>query len=122
MADFYDSLETRAPEQRERELFAALPAQLAHAQAHTEYFRRLLEGVDPAQITSRESLAALPVTRKAEVPGLQKNLPPFGGLAASAPGAMARVFASPGSMFEKGRPFSLKLTALGIMIKRYLRL
>ncbi|MFT5174872.1 MAG: phenylacetate-CoA ligase [Gammaproteobacteria bacterium] len=100
MSDFYDSLETRDPEQRESDLFAALPGQLANAQARTEYFRTLLEGVDPDQITSRESLAALPVTRKAEVSSLQKNSPPFGGLAASALGEMARVFASPGSMFE----------------------
>ena len=32
---YYDALETRDPEVRERALFAALPAQLAHAKAAT---------------------------------------------------------------------------------------
>ncbi|MEQ1517957.1 MAG: hypothetical protein ABL931_15870 [Usitatibacteraceae bacterium] len=33
MSDYFDSLETRPPEQREGELFAALPAQISHAKA-----------------------------------------------------------------------------------------
>ena len=100
MADFYDSLETRDPQRRERELFAALPRQLANAFAHTTHFRALLARIDTARITSREALASLPVTRKADVSGLQKASPPFGGLAVGAIGDTARVFASPGSMFE----------------------
>ncbi len=34
MSLFYDALETRAPQEREAALLAALPQQIAHAQAH----------------------------------------------------------------------------------------
>ncbi|MBY0335353.1 MAG: AMP-binding protein [Acetobacteraceae bacterium] len=44
-------------------------------------------------------LEALPVLRKADLPALQKGAPPFGGFAA-APATMARLFASPGPIFE----------------------
>ena len=67
MSEFYDALETRDPQQRERDLFDALPAHLAHARDHAPHFRSLLDGVDIAKITSRDALATLPVTRKSEV-------------------------------------------------------
>ncbi|HEY8708400.1 MAG TPA: hypothetical protein VIM34_10415, partial [Burkholderiaceae bacterium] len=60
----HDALETRAPEQRERALMAALSAQIAHAQAHTAAFALSLAGVNAAQVTSRAALARLPVVRK----------------------------------------------------------
>ena len=46
--EFFDELETRDPERREREQFAALRSQVANAQG-TPYFGRLLAGVDPAE-------------------------------------------------------------------------
>jgi phenylacetate-CoA ligase len=100
MTDHYDSLETRPPEEREHALFAALPGQVAHAKAHAPAFARLLADVDPAGITSRAALARLPVTRKSELAGLQQSAPPFGGFAATGWGAIRRVFASPGPIFE----------------------
>jgi len=98
--DFYDQLETRSPDQREAELFAALPAHVAHAKANAPYFGRLLAGIDPASIRDRAALAALPVTRKSDLIALQKDEPPFGGLAAVAIGSLARVFASPGPIHD----------------------
>ncbi|HYH18689.1 MAG TPA: AMP-binding protein [Azospirillum sp.] len=100
MPDFYDQLETRSPDQREAELFAALPAHVAHAKANAPYFGRLLAGIDPASIRDRAALAALPVTRKSDLIALQKDEPPFGGLAAVAIGSLARVFASPGPIHD----------------------
>lgn len=100
MSEFYDALETRDPQQRERALFDALPAQLAHARDHAPHFRSLLDGVDVADISSRDALATLPVTRKSEISELQKTSPPFGGLVAKPTSEFARVFASPGSVFE----------------------
>ncbi|MBP2312907.1 phenylacetate--CoA ligase family protein [Azospirillum soli] len=100
MADFYDSLETRSADQREAELFAALPAQIAHAKAHAPYFSRLLADVDPASVRDRAALARLPVTRKSDLIALQKDAPPFGGLTTVAIGQLARVFASPGPIHD----------------------
>ena len=49
----FDVLETRAPEQRERELMAALPGAIAHAMARSPAIAEQLRGVDPATIDSR---------------------------------------------------------------------
>ncbi|WP_418647217.1 phenylacetate--CoA ligase family protein [Thauera butanivorans] len=99
--NFYDERETRDPDQRERELMARLPAQIAHARANAPAFARLLADVDPAAVSSRAALAALPVTRKSELLELQKAARPFGGFAAVGWGAACRrVFASPGPLYE----------------------
>ena len=81
MSAHYDVLETRSPDQREAELFAALPAQVAHTKANAPHFAALLAGIDPRQINSREALATLPVTRKSDLVELQSRLLPFGDLA-----------------------------------------
>jgi len=99
-ADFYDTLESRDPEARRRAQFAALPAQIAHAKAKAPRFARTLADVDPEAVASPEALAALPVLRKSDLTEWQKEEPPFGGLAATATGALGRVFASPGPIYE----------------------
>jgi phenylacetate-CoA ligase len=99
MTDFYDTLETRDPAEREAELFSHLPDVLRKALAAPSYVERL-KGVDPARITSRSALATLPVLRKSELPALHKAAPPFGGFVASPPGAFGRLFTSPGPIFE----------------------
>jgi phenylacetate-CoA ligase len=100
MPEFFDSLETRSAEERERCLADALPQQIAHAKRVAPYFARLLAEVDPARVTSRAALAKLPVTRKSDLTEMQRAAPPFGGLASTAPGAIARVFASPGPIYD----------------------
>src|SRR5882762_9733577 len=96
----YDALETRPPEQREVALMAALPGLVAHARAHAPSFARILADVEPGDVVDRAALAALPVTRKGDLVALQRQDLPFGGLAALAPGAFARIFASPGPIYE----------------------
>lgn len=99
--DYYDSRETRDPAERERELMTRLPGQVAHAKARAPAFARLLEGVDPKSVSTREALATLPVTRKSELLELQKGSRPFGGFAAVNWGKECRrVFASPGPLYE----------------------
>ena len=108
MNTHYDSLETRPPEQREIELFAALPAQVAHAKSNAPYFATLLAHVDPRDVASRNALATLPVTRKSALHALQKRQLPFGGLNAIATGRLARLFVSPGPIYDAegtGRDF-----------------
>jgi phenylacetate-CoA ligase len=99
MTDHYDAREIRDPAQREAELFSRLPDVLRHAVAAPAYAERL-RGVDPASVTSRAALAGLPVLRKSELPALHKAGPPFGGFVANPPGAFARLFTSPGPIFE----------------------
>ncbi len=100
MTEHFDTLETRDPEVRERALMAALPRQLAHAKARAPAFARILADVDPAAVTSRAALAQVPVTRKSELLERQKAARPFGGFAAFARGEPARIFASPGPIYE----------------------
>ena len=104
MTTFYDDLETRRPDQREAELLAALPAQVAHARAASPAFAEILASVEPTAVNSREALARLPVTRKYELLERQKAhraTSPFGGFSAIGFGAaMPRVFASPGTIYE----------------------
>lgn len=95
----YDSLETREHPAREADLFARLPDVLRSAMAAPAYAARL-KGIDPASVTSRAALAALPVLRKSELPALHKASAPFGGFVAATPGSFARLFTSPGPIFE----------------------
>ncbi|MFQ5936701.1 MAG: phenylacetate--CoA ligase family protein [Acidiferrobacterales bacterium] len=98
--EYFDELETRDPNERLTAQFAALPAQIAHAQQHSRAFARILVGVRSAEITSAAALAQLPVTRKSELGELQKKDPPFGGLATVRPGEAAKIFSSPGPIYE----------------------
>lgn len=104
MSAFYDSLETRSPEQREMDFMAQLPKQVAHAQQRSAAFAEILKGVDATAINSRAALAQLPVTRKSELLERQAAQRPqqiFGGFNAIHPGhEMPRVFASPGPIYE----------------------
>ncbi|RIX80808.1 phenylacetate--CoA ligase family protein [Acidovorax cavernicola] len=104
MNDHYDKLEIRDPAERERDLLAALPKQIAQAQTATSAFTKILDGVKPADVTTREALAKLPVTRKSELLELQKARradDPFGGFASIVRGPrMPRIFASPGTIYE----------------------
>ena len=97
--EFYDALETRGPEAREAELFAALRDHL-RAAMRAPAIARVLDGVDPDAVTDRETLAALPVIRKSELMALQGDSPPFGGLTPGKVEDYANVFASPGPIFE----------------------
>jgi phenylacetate-CoA ligase len=98
-AKFYDQLETRDPQSRERELFAQLPGTIANAMQAPGWARQLA-GIDPKSVTSRKALAALPVLRKADLKELQQKDPPFGGFAVTAPGKARRLLMSPGPIFE----------------------
>ena len=99
MSDTLDSLETRAPQVRESELMDGLPQLIARAQAAPGW-ARILAGVNAQDITSRAALAQLPVTRKSDLKQLQQGELPFGGLNTTSKNALARVFVSPGPIFD----------------------
>ncbi len=98
---FFDSLETRSADERDVNLFWKLSALLAKLKGGMTGWQSRLASVDPASITGWTAFAKLPVLRKSELTELQARTPPFGGLAAA---NRARVFMSPGPIFEPQSP------------------
>jgi phenylacetate-CoA ligase len=98
-APWFDDLEARGVEARERAIAERLPAVIANAMKAPGWAKHLA-GVDPAQITSREALAKLPLLRKSDLVALQKADPPFGGFNMAAAGQAKRILVSPGPIFE----------------------
>jgi phenylacetate-CoA ligase len=107
-----NALESRDPVAREASLLAALPAQVRAAQA-VPAMARLLAGVDPASVTTRAALAALPVTRKQALLELQQaargagagwdalgGFSAIGWRALGTARAARRVYQSPGPIYE----------------------
>src|SRR3979409_825931 len=97
--DHFDTLETRDSAAREADLFARLPANIAHAMTAPGWARHLA-GIDPKSVTSRPALSKLPVLRKSNLPALQNEYPPFGGLNVPPPGKVKRLLMPPGPIFE----------------------
>jgi phenylacetate-CoA ligase len=97
---YLDALETRPHSERLAALLARLPAQLTHAKTSSPAYANLLADIDCQRITSLAALATLPLTRKSALLAAQQASPPFGGFAAVLPGQAARLFASPGPLYE----------------------
>lgn len=98
--EFFDALETRSPEVRERQQMAALPSLIAFAKTYAPTFGELLADVDPEAVMTREALAKLPVIRKSELLSRQQASRPFGGFVGNWRGRIARVYSSPGPIYE----------------------
>src|SRR6266536_5814165 len=98
-SEFYDALETRDPQTRERALFAQLPDALANAMRASGWARQLA-GVEPKSVSSRKALAKLPLLRKSDLLARQKAFPPFGGFAVTPASKVKRLLMSPGPIFE----------------------
>ncbi len=100
MSEYYDSLEQRNPEKREQELFSNLPVLIRSAKENASGWADHLKDVEPHNITSRAALSHLPILRKSELAEEQKASPSLGGFSTSNPAALARLFTSPGSIYE----------------------
>jgi len=99
MMEYLDALETRTPHSREQALMQRLPALIALAQTAAGW-ATILQDVAANDISSRQALAQLPVTRKSDLKTLQQQQLPFGGLTTTAPRALGRIFMSPGPIFD----------------------
>jgi phenylacetate-CoA ligase len=114
-AEYFDRLETRSPRAREAALLAALPRHIAHAKRRAAGFSKILSAVDPRSVTTRKALAKLPVTRKSDLGRLQKEIAPLGGLNATPIDQLAKLFISPGPIYEpEGRGKNWWRTARGL--------
>jgi phenylacetate-CoA ligase len=98
--EHFDHLETRDPETRELAQFQQLPDLIRRAKELAPGWAKHLAHVDAATVVSREALDKLPILRKSALKDLQAKHPPFGGLAASMPPDIGRIFMSPGPIFE----------------------
>src|SRR5258708_5112108 len=96
----YDERETRSAEQREADLLRRLPAQLEHATANAPVYSQRLAHVDARSIDSRAQLARLLLTRKSELIERQGESRPVGGLNATPAAKLARIFMSPGPIYD----------------------
>lgn len=94
--------ETAGPRARRRYQETWLSALVAHAWRRAPGFRRRLEaaGLRPADLPTAESLARLPVLKKAAMPDLQRADPPFGGFCAARAEDLHWIFVSPGPIYE----------------------
>jgi phenylacetate-CoA ligase len=111
----YDFLETRSPKVREKALMAALPRLIAHAKKNAPGFGRILKDVRPQSVSTRKALAKLPVTRKSDLGALQKELPPLGGLNATPVEKLAKLYVSPGPVYDpEGRGANWWRSARGL--------
>jgi phenylacetate-CoA ligase len=99
MTEYYDKLETRPAAERDDDLFARLPALVAAA-LQAPGWQEHLKGVDAKAVNSREALSSLPIMRKSALPAMQKAAPPFAGFVPAATSSFARLFTSPGPIFE----------------------
>ena len=100
MSEYYDDLETRDAGVREAAQFADLRSQIVNARENAPYYAESLASVDVEALTDRAALATLLVVRKSDLVDLQAGDPPFGGLAAEALGNLARIFQSPGPIYD----------------------
>ena len=99
--EYFDALETRSQEVRERQQMAALPSLISFAKSYAPAYAELLAGVDAEAVSSPAALAALPVTRKAELTERQQASRPFGGFVGEGwRGRVGRIFSSPGPIYE----------------------
>src|SRR4029077_15240988 len=97
---YFDRFETRSPKAREAALMAALPRQIAHAKRRAPGFARIFATIKTEKIKTRAALAPLPVTRKSDLAALQAAERPLGGLNATPVAKLAKLFMSPGPIYE----------------------
>ncbi|NRB02759.1 MAG: phenylacetate--CoA ligase family protein [Rhodobacteraceae bacterium] len=94
MTSFFDDLETRSADAREAAQLAALQDIMASVAAHPGACR-----IEAGAVSALSDLAKLPVLRKSELSGWQKEQPPFGGMLVKNAG---HIFQSPGPIYEPG--------------------
>ncbi|SHH43040.1 phenylacetate--CoA ligase family protein [Pollutimonas bauzanensis] len=113
MTTYFEERERASAPEREQALLGRLPAALKSARERAPAIAAQLQGLDPDGIRGRSDLERIPVVRKSELLQAQlamrqgrtgQDLPAvsriFGGYSAIGWGEAARVFASPGPIYE----------------------
>jgi phenylacetate-coenzyme A ligase PaaK-like adenylate-forming protein len=100
---FYDpAMETMASDALRGFVRGRLRDTLRHAVTHTSDLRRRLQAADLRldELAEPEDLFRLPPLRKRDLPELQRQAPPFGGLVTLPARELQRIFISPGPIFD----------------------
>jgi phenylacetate-CoA ligase len=107
--EFFDSLETMSPSEREDYLNRKLAVTVARAYQYAPAVKELFDkaGVRPGDIRSVKDLEKLPIVRKTDLLEMQKGKLPFGGILGIPREDVERVFVSPGPIYEI-QPGSIK--------------
>ncbi|MEA3545882.1 MAG: AMP-binding protein [Thermodesulfobacteriota bacterium] len=93
-------METRSIQERTANQFGQLSDMIAQLLTESPYYgERLVDFSGLAEIDAAV-LARLPLTRKSDLQALQREKPPFGGLTQLSAPTLARLFASPGPIYE----------------------
>ncbi|MCA1988507.1 MAG: AMP-binding protein [Desulfarculus sp.] len=97
-------LETMDPQARQEYLDRRVREIVAHAHAHAPAFAQKMAavGAEPGDIRGVDDLARLPITEKADLVKLQRAGLPFGGLVGEQIDKLARIYVSPGPIYEPG--------------------
>lgn len=76
--------------------------QIAHAYAHAPAIRKIMDGagVRPTDIRGAADLPKIPVTSKDKLVQMHHDDPPFGGFLAVDPATLARIYISPGPIYD----------------------
>ncbi len=104
--DYFDELETMAPEVRRKYLDEKLAAAVNHAYKYAPAVKKLLDScrISPDKIKTVSSLEKLPITRKTDLIEMQKSELPYGGILTVPPENVERIFISPGPVYEIQSP------------------
>ena len=92
MPDFMDRLETRAIKSRELALYRDLKTIIAVAKPRAPGLRRLMRMAKIVEFRGKDELSKFPVVRGRDMALLREQEPPFGGLNATRPGLLRRLF------------------------------
>jgi len=79
--------------------FSAVRRRLAELEPQSPRIARQLQGVDVAALKLAADFATIPLLRKSDLSAMQREDPPFAGIAKAASG-FKRLFMSPGPIFE----------------------
>lgn len=100
----FSKLETMTIAERRRFQNRKLKQIIAYAYQNSPAVKKKLDQakVKPGDLVTAKDLEKLPITEKADLIGLQKKSPPFGGLNGVPPEKLGRIFISPGPIYEPG--------------------
>ena len=100
--NFYDDLELRDREKREKVLFDNFSNKILKIIKQAEGWKETLKNINISEINSREDLKKIPITRKTNLTNIQSLGPPYGNLSIKDPNSFSYAFTSPGPINEPG--------------------
>lgn len=101
-SEFYDEMEVMPRQEREEYYNRRLREQVQYAYENSPAMRAKLDaaGIRPSDIRTAKDMEKIPVTTKDELIDLRKINPPWGGLVAVPPEKLARIYMSPGPIYD----------------------